>query len=116
LKRPQNPTRPRRRKLTTHAATIATELASDEGWEGFSVVVKNQDGHEVARVSIHLHVTRVRAAPDARAAVAHAARVAKELSKGKRRAGLRKTLAVMDEQGNELAVIRISSAARLSQR
>jgi hypothetical protein len=38
-----------------HAATIATELASDEGWEGFSVVVKNQDGHEVARVSIHLH-------------------------------------------------------------
>jgi hypothetical protein len=54
--------------------------------------------------------------PDAQAAMAHAARVAKELSKGKRRAGLRKTLVVMDEQGSELAVIRISSAARLSQR
>jgi uncharacterized protein GlcG (DUF336 family) len=53
--------------------------------------------------------------PDAQAAMVHAARVAKELSKGKRRAGLRKTLAVMDEQGNELAVIRISSAALLSQ-
>jgi hypothetical protein len=38
-----------------HAAIIATELANDEGSEGFSVVVKNQDGHEVARMPIHFH-------------------------------------------------------------
>jgi hypothetical protein len=38
-----------------HAVIIATELASDEGWKGFSVVVTNQTGHEVARVPILLH-------------------------------------------------------------
>jgi hypothetical protein len=52
--------------------------------------------------------------PDAQAAMAHAARVAKELSKGKCPAERPKTLAVMDEQGNELAIIRISKSLLLS--
>ena len=37
-----------------HAVIVATELAATEGWQGFSVVVENEEGHEVARVPIRL--------------------------------------------------------------
>jgi hypothetical protein len=37
-----------------HAVAIASELAGDQGWEGFSVVVEGKNG-EITRVSIHLH-------------------------------------------------------------
>jgi hypothetical protein len=36
-----------------HAVVIASELAADDGWEGFSVVVEDNDGGEVIRVPIH---------------------------------------------------------------
>jgi hypothetical protein len=36
-----------------HAVIIASELASDDGWDGFSVVVEDKDGAEVTRVPIH---------------------------------------------------------------
>jgi hypothetical protein len=38
-----------------HAAIIASELAGDRGWEGFSVVVEKKDGGEIVRVPIHRH-------------------------------------------------------------
>jgi hypothetical protein len=37
-----------------HAVIIAAELAADESWQGFSVVVENEEGQEVARVAIRL--------------------------------------------------------------
>jgi hypothetical protein len=36
-----------------HAVIIASELASDDGWDGFSVVVEDKDGGELTRVPIH---------------------------------------------------------------
>jgi hypothetical protein len=36
-----------------HAVAIASELASDQGWEGFAVVVECNDT-EITRVPIHL--------------------------------------------------------------
>ena len=36
-----------------HAVVIANELAADDGWEGFSVVVEDKDGGELTRVPIH---------------------------------------------------------------
>ena len=37
-----------------HAVIVATELAATEGWQGFSVIVENEEGHEVALVPIRL--------------------------------------------------------------
>jgi hypothetical protein len=37
-----------------HAATMATKLASEHRWNGFSVVVEDERG-EIARVPIHRH-------------------------------------------------------------
>ena len=36
-----------------HALIIASELAADDGWDGFSVVVEDKDEGEIARVPIH---------------------------------------------------------------
>jgi hypothetical protein len=35
-----------------HASVVAGELAQDTGWEGFSVLIADENGNEVARLPV----------------------------------------------------------------
>jgi hypothetical protein len=35
-----------------HAALVASELTQDEGWEGFEIVVTDQQGNVITRVPV----------------------------------------------------------------
>jgi hypothetical protein len=38
--------------VLVHAAVVARELADDAGWEGFSVLVLDESGNQIARLPI----------------------------------------------------------------
>lgn len=37
-----------------HAVVIASELAAEDGWQGFSVIIETKEGCEITRVAVHL--------------------------------------------------------------